>query len=238
LRKYLVVAFAAITAMAFVTTAVAQTPAPATMKVTIAPKKAGTKKKPKNSSIHLHITNNDNKRTLSKLEITSPTTFKLGGKGLTTCKESTLVAKGPAGCPKASRLGKGTANALVGVNSTTTPPSPLEFQVTPVLVGKNKIDFNLHTDALANDLISPGTIKGRKLTILVPETAQQPLPGTYAGLVDIDTTMKAKKGKHYLASTVGCKSKKHAFSTKLTFIDNGVSPAGTVTVKGTSKCSK
>jgi hypothetical protein len=234
LRKYLIVAFAAITAIAFVTTAVAQTPA-ASMKVTIAPKKAGTKQKPKNSSIHLTIKNNDSKRTLSQLTITSPKTFKLSTKGLTTCKESTLAAKGPAGCPKASRVGTGSANALLGVNGPA--PSALHFDVTPVVVGKNRIDFNLFNSGIGN-LISPATIKGSKLVITVPDTAQQPLPGTYAGLVDIDTTMKAKKGNNFLASTVGCKSKKHAFSTKLTFIDNGVSPAGTVTVKGSSKCSK
>jgi hypothetical protein len=233
LRKYLIVAVAALTGLAFATVSFAQTPA-ASMKVTIAPKKAGTKKKPKNSSIHLTIKNNDSKRTLSKLTIKTPKTFKLSGKGLTTCAEADLVAGGPDACPKASKLGKGTANALLGVNGTS--PTPLHFDVTPILVGKNKIDFNLFTAAIGN-LISPATIKGDKLTIIVPDAAQQPLPGTYAGLVDIDTTMKAKKGKHYLASTVGCKKKKHAFSTVLTFIDNGVSPAGDVTVKASSKCS-
>jgi hypothetical protein len=236
LRKYLIVAFAALIALAFAATSFGAAPA-ATMKVTVAPKKAGTKKKPKNSSIHLTIKNADNKRTLSKLTIVSPKTFKLSGKGLTVCKEDTLAAGGPAACPKASRLGKGSANALVGVNSTTTAPTPLHFDVTPVLIGAKRIDFNLFTPALGN-IISPATIKGSKLIITVPPVAQQPLPGTFAGLVDIDTTMKAKKGKHYLASTTGCKGKKHAFSTTLTFVNNGVSPAGNVVAKASSKCSK
>ena len=90
-----------------------------------------------------------------------------------------LVAGGPAACPKASKLGKGTANALLGVNGTS--PTPLHFDVTPILVGKTRIDFNLFTPAIGN-LISPATIKGSKLTITVPDAAQQPLPGTYAGL--------------------------------------------------------
>lgn len=233
MRKYLIVAIVATTAMAFAATSFGATPA-ATMKVTVAPKKAGTKKKPKNSSIHLTIKNNDPKKTLSSLVITSPKTFKLSGKGLTTCKEADLVSGGPAACPKASKLGKGTANALLGVNGTS--PTPLHFDVTPILVGKSRIDFNLFTPAIGN-LISPATIKGNKLTITVPDQAQQPLPGTWAGLVDIDTTLKAKKGKHYFASTVGCKKKKHAFSTKLVFADNGVSDFTPVTVKGSSKCS-
>jgi hypothetical protein len=233
LRKYLIVAIAALTTVAFAATASCAFAPAATMKVTIAPKKAGTKKKPKNSSIHLTIKNNDSKRTLSKLTIVSPKTFKLSGKGLTTCSEATLVAGGPAACPKASILGKGTANALLGVNGPS--PTPLHFDVTPVLVGAKRIDFNLFTNAIGN-LISPARISGSKLIITVPDAAQQPLPGTYAGLVDIDTTLKAKKGKHLFASTVGCKKKKHAFKTTLTFINNGVSPAGNVTVKGSSKC--
>ena len=66
MRKYLIVAIAALTALVFSAVAIAQTPAP-TMSVKITPKKAGTKNKPKNSQINLEITNNDPKRTLSKL---------------------------------------------------------------------------------------------------------------------------------------------------------------------------
>jgi hypothetical protein len=235
LRKYLIVAFAALTALAFTTVALAQTPA-ATMKVKIAPKKAGTKKKPKNASIELNIKNNDPKKTLAKLEITAPKTFKLSAKGLTKCSDATLEAGGPAACPKASKVGKGEANALLGVNGPTQ--TPLHFDVTAIVTGSKNIAFHLHSAQPALDIVSPGTINGRKLTIEVPQNAQQPVPGVYAGLVDLHTTLKGKKGKKYLGSTVGCKKKKHAFSTKLLFTDNGVSDASPVTVKASSKCSK
>ena len=56
--------------------------------------------------------------------------------------------------------------------------------------------------------------------------AQQPAPGTWAGLVSLETTLGARKGKHYLASTTGCAKKKHAFSTVLTFVDNTVGAPG------------
>jgi hypothetical protein len=230
----LIVAIAALTALAFTTAAIAQTPA-ASMKVKIAPKKAGKKKKPKNSSIELTITNNDSKRTLSKLTITAPKTFKLNAKGLTACKFAVLDSQGPDACPKASKVGGGTANALLGVNGPA--PSPLHFDVTAVVTGPKRVDFHLHSDSPDINVTSVGRLSGRKLIIEVPPVAQQPLPGTYAGLVDIHTKLKAKKGKHMLASTTGCKKHKHAFSTKLTFIDNGVSPAGDVVVKGNSKCS-
>jgi hypothetical protein len=236
LRKYLIVAIAALTAMAFTAVALAQTPA-ATMKVTIKPKKAGTKKKPKNSSIELNIVNNDPKRTLGKLTVTSPKTFKLSAKGLPKCSQAALESGGPAACPKNTKAGGGTASALVGVNSTTTQPTPLTFDVTAFVLGPKKIGFYLAARELPINVLSPGQIKGNKLIITVPDQAQQPAAGVYAGLKSIHTTLKAKKGKHYLATTTGCKGKKHKFSTVLHFVNNTVSPAGDVTVKGSSKCS-
>jgi hypothetical protein len=236
LRKYLIVATAALTAIAF-TTAVAVAQAPeATMKVTVKAKKAGTKKKPKNSSIKLNIVNANNKRTLSKLTITSPKTFKLSAKGLTKCAEAVLEAQGPDACPRASKVGGGVAHALAGVN--TPNPAPLTFDVTAIVLGPKKIGFHLAGRESPLTLLSPGTISGRKLTIQVPEQAQQLPPGNYNGLVSLETTLKGKKGKNYLASTTGCVAKKHKFSTVLTFVDNPVSDPGTVTTRASSACTK
>jgi hypothetical protein len=237
LRKYLVAAtVAALSVAAFAAVSYAQTPA-ASMKVKVAPKKAGTKKKPKNSKIKLSITNGDSKKTLSKLTITTPKTFTLSAKGLTKCGEATLEAGGPEACPKASRVGTGVAHALLGVNGPT--PSPLTFDVTAVVLGAKDVAF--HLQSLENPSlapVAPGKISGRKLTISVPGIAQQPFPGTWAGLVSLETTLGAKKGKHYLASTTGCKKKKHAFSTLMTFAANGVSDPTPLTVKASSKCTK
>jgi hypothetical protein len=235
LRKYLIVAIAALTSLAFATTALAVAPA-ASMKIGVTPKKAGTKKKPKNSGINLTITNNKHERTLGKLVITTPKTFTLSAKGLTACKQATLVAGGPAACPKKSIVGHGVANATAGVN--TPSPFPVAFDVTAVVLGAKNLGFNLHTPVLANDIVAPGKISGRKLTITVPSQAQQPAPGLWAGLNDLQTTLKAKLGKHYLGSTNGCKSKKHKFSATLTFVDNTVAgTAGTEHVNASSKCS-
>jgi hypothetical protein len=230
------VGLAAFTALAFTAVAIAQVPAAPTMDVGVTPKKAGTKKKPKNSQIKLEIVNNDSKRTLSKLTITQPKTFKLDATGLTKCTEAKLEAGGPAACPKASRVGKGIAHALVGVNGPA--PTPLTFDVTAVVLGPKDIAFYLAARELPVNVVSPGKLKGNKLTITVPIAAQQPAPGTWAGLVSLETTLGAKKGKHYLASTTGCTKKKHAFSTVLTFIDNTVGAPGNETAKASSKCSK
>jgi hypothetical protein len=232
----MIVAVAAIAAIAFASVSLAQTPDPQTMSVKVAPKKAGTKKKPKNSSIVLDIQNNESNRTLGKLEITSPKTFTLSAKGLTKCNASVLETQGPSACPKASRVGKGTASALAGVNGPN--PSPLTFDVTAVVTGAKNIGFYLAAHEAPVNVLSPGKIKGRKLTITVPDAAQH-LGPVWNGLKSIHTTLKAKKGKHYLASTTGCVKKKHNFSTKLTFVDNTIpGTAGAVTVKASSKCSK
>jgi hypothetical protein len=236
LRKYLIVAIAALTAIAFATVALAQTPAQS-MTVKIAPKKAGTKNKPKNSSIELNIVNNEPKRTLGKLTITSPKTFHISAKGLTKCNEAALEAGGPAACPAKSKVGGGKAEALLGVNGNA--PGPLTFEVTAIVLGPKKLGFFLHALQAPIDVLSPAQIKDRKLIITVPDAAQQPATGVWAGLKSIHTTLKAKKGNHYLASTTGCVKKKHKFTTVLTFVDNTVpGTAGNETVKGASKCSK
>ena len=235
MRNYLLAAVAAVAVIA-VAAPVASAQAPATMKVGVTPTKAGTKSKPKNSTINLAVTNADTKRTMSKLTITTAKTFKLSTKGLTKCKVSVLETSGPSKCPKASRVGKGTAEALVGVNGTN--PTPLTFKVTAVVTGPKNLAFDLQGQQLPVHVLAPGTISGSKLTIQVPQVAQQPVVGTYAGLVSLQATLSGKKGTNYLASTTGCAKKKHPFSSALTFINNGVSPAGTVTAKTNAKCSK
>jgi hypothetical protein len=236
LRKYLITAVAAVAAIAVAApVASAQDPEP-TMSVNITPKKAGTKKKPKNSTIKLSIENPETNRTMTKLTITTAKTFKFSAKGLTKCDEETLAQEGPAGCPAKSRVGRGTARAALGVTSPN--PTPLTFDVVAVVLGPKLIGFDLAARELPVHVMAPGTISGRKLTIEVPEAAQQPVPGTFAGLIALETTLKAKRGKNYLASTNGCKARKHAFSAVLTFRDNGATPPGTRSTKTNAACSK
>jgi hypothetical protein len=239
LRKYLIAALAAVTVIAFAGVSFAQAPA-ANMTAKVTPTKVGTKKKPKNSTIKLSIENTATNRTMSKLTITTAKTFKLSTKGLTKCDRAKLdpsTGGGPDACPKASIVGTGTATALLGVTSPT--PSDLEFDVTPVVTGPKNLDFYLAEKNTGVNVLAPGTISGRKLTIEVPTAAQQPVPGVYAGLVSLETTLKAKKGKNFLASTTGCSKKKHPFSAKLTFVPNGSdTTGGTVSTKANAKCSK
>jgi hypothetical protein len=236
LRKLLIAATAALTVVACSTVAFAQTPG-ATMEVKVSPKNAGTKKRPANSSLRLEVTNGDTTRTMSRLTITSPATVKLATKGLPRCNAEELEQEGSLSvCPRRSRVGKGTASALVGVNTGTA--SPLTFDVTAVVTGPRNLGFYLEGRELPVNVLAPGRISGRKLVIEVPQSAQQPAPGTYAGLVSLQATMKGKKGKNRLISATGCKARKHAYKAVLTFIDNGVSPAGNVVTSASATCSK
>jgi hypothetical protein len=244
LRKYLIAAAAATAAIGAGTTAYAQGgPDGATLKVTVAPKKAGTVKNPVNSSVHFNATSNNSKRTLKKLEIQMPKTLVVSAKGFKFCNKAQLENSADASiCPKGSKVGGGVARALLGVNLPAEKQTPLTFDVQAFVVAKDKIDFVLHARELPSlYVVSPGKVtqtkKGPKLTVSVPQTAQQPAPDVYAGLKQLDTTLKGKAGSHKLIATTGCKKHKQPFSTKLFFGTNPVSSATTITASASSKCS-
>jgi len=239
LRKSLLAAVAATAVIGGTATAGAQTVSDgASVKATVAPQKAGTKKKPANSSLHLVITNNDKRRTLRQLEIQIPRTMNVSGKGFTFCSKATLAAGGPAACPKRAKVGVGTASAFVGVDQPQ--PSPLNFEVTAFVAAKDKINFYLHSTGIPVNVVAPGVVKktskGPKLTVKVPQEAQQPAPGLYAGLAQLDTTIGARSGTHKLITSTGCKKHKQPFSVKLLFAANPATPSGSLTTKGAAKC--
>jgi hypothetical protein len=240
LRKYLAGGVAVIIAAALGGTAVAQAP-DASSTATVSPTKAGTKKKPKSEKLHLVVTNNNSQRSASDIDIVAPKTITVSGKGFPTCSQAKLESQGKSACPKKSKVGTGTASALLGVNTGT--PQPLTFKVTAFAAGAKKINFFLEGVELSGlALVSPGTIKGHTLHVDIPDAAQQPIPGTFAGLKQLDTTLGAslKKGKKRFAavSSTGCKAKKHTFKTTVTFINNGVAPAGQASTSADAKCKK
>jgi hypothetical protein len=243
LRKYLIVAIAAMTALAFAAVSFAQG-GPDTAKLTtkLTPKNAGTKKKPANSKLHLVVTNGNQSRTMSALDILMPKTLKVSLKGMPSCSATDIQARS---CPKSSILGTGNAKAMVGVNGTS--PSPLTFDVKAVktkspATGKDMLGFVIDDGGALlflteTKLSKAGGKYGQKLHIDVPPLAQK--AGTsYNGLVSLDTTLGKKKGKNKLLATTGCVKKKQPFKVNLTFIDNGVTTAKVISSSATSKCTK
>jgi hypothetical protein len=240
LRKYLAGGVAVVIAAALGGTAIAQAPE-ASSTASVSPTKAGTKRKPKSEKLVLSVTNNNSQRSANALDILAPKTIKVSGKGFPSCSQATLENDGKAACPKKSKVGFGTSDALLGVNGPN--PTPLTFKVTAFAAGAKKINFYLEGVELpALKLVAPGTIKGRNLHVDIPDAAVQPIPGAYAGLKSLNTTLNAKikKGKkrYAVVTSTGCVAKKDTFKTTITFVDNGVAPAGQVVTSADAKCKK
>jgi hypothetical protein len=239
LRKYLIVALAAVLSIAVSAVAVAQSTAPeVTAKLT--PTNAGTKKKPANSTLKLFVKNNKTDATVDTITVNIGKQVKLSGKGFKYCTAATLNAQGKTACPSGSKAGGGTANAVVGPGK-----APLKFTVDAYVGSKSSIIFYVQQvggtvrKALVGKVSKASGNFGSKITIKIDEDLQQPAPGVFSSLFDLQTTIKAKKGKNYLVSSTGCKSKKHNFGVKFSFAPNATFPAtGSVSGTATSACKK
>ncbi len=263
MRKYLIVAIAALTAVAFATVAIAQAPE-ATMEVSVTPKNAGTKKKPKRSTINLSVRNSDSSQTASRIEIWLPKAVKIKTKGLKKCDVGELGLRGPSAC-KGAEAGEGEALARAGVSRNgqyNANPGQLPFIVTPFVAdpktgdsfsrGADIVFYLQQADKLPSEGGKPaGNINGvavgrltgasgkygSKLTVNIPEEPAQQYPaGQYNGLEQLDATLFKRKGKRSLVTTTGCKSKKHPFKTAITFVPNPA-PAKATKVETTAAAS-
>jgi hypothetical protein len=238
LRKYLIMALAAVLSIAVAAVAVAQN-SDVTATTTVTPAKAGKKSKPKASKVTTFVKNNVPNTTASKIEIDFPKTVKLSGKGLPACKPIEFTKPGgKANCPKGSKAGGGISNAVVGPQRT-----PLRFNVSAYVGGANLIIFYIEQQGGTVQKALEGKISGasgkfkQKLVITIPPDLQQPAPGLYAALTDLKSTLSLKKGKHALITTSACKGKKHTFGTKLTFAPNPAAPPQpTASGTSTAKC--
>jgi hypothetical protein len=242
LRKYLIVAVAAFTAIAFAAVSYAQSADTATLQTKLTPAKAGTKQKPKSSKLDLNIINGNQKRTMSELTVFMPKALKVSLKGLPKCAPDVIFARG---CPKSAELGHGEAKAKVGVNGPAANVKDLTFVVTAFKTNSTVdnhemlgffIDDGGSLQFLTETTLTKASGKyGQKLKIEVPELAQH-VGATYNGLVSLHTTLSKKVGKKMLLATTGCKGKKQPFKVSLKFIENQVTRPGTIEKTSTSKC--
>jgi hypothetical protein len=238
LRKYLIVALAALASIALASVAIAQTSTDPEVNVTNTPSKAGTKKKPKNIKFKLTVKNNRDDATVNRITVFVDKNVKLSGKGIKHCSATQINTQGQASCPKGSKAGSGVAHAAAG-------PGHLRNTLTvDAYVGGNKsivfyVQLGTIRKALDGKISNASGKYGQKIVIPVADDLQQPAPGVFSALLDLETTISAKKGKHYLVSTTGCKKKKQNFGVKLDFAPNATFPAtGSVNGTGTAKCKK
>jgi hypothetical protein len=250
LRKTPTIALGLAASLAFAGAAIAQTDATPshTVAMTVKPSKAGTKKKPKAISLKIEISNNKAAgTTASRIEIFGPKTLKLNTKGFPVCSEDTLINDGPAACPKGSKVGSGTAAAVV--NPRGAAPAPVAFTNTFYVAGRNRLNINLISSDQAINRTFPvkvgagGGKFGQKLTIDIPGDLQQPAPGIFSALTDITTTLKGTAGKgskkHGIYELTGCTGGKLNFQTRITYAPNPTPPAAPTSLATDSvKCSR
>jgi hypothetical protein len=231
LRKYLIAALAAVLSIALASVAVAQNPDPSAsapdVRVTVSPAKTGTKKKPRNSTLKLFVKNNRTDATVDTITVFVAKNVKLNGKGFKYCSASKLNSQGKTACPAGSKAGSGTANAVVGPDRV-----PLKFTVDAYVGGKSSIIFYTQQvggtvrKALVGKVSKTSGKYGSKIVIKIDDDLQQPAFGVFSSLVDLNTTIKAKRGKNYLVTTNGCpKDRKHRFGVKFGFRPNATFPA-------------
>lgn len=250
MRKFVVAALAALICIALASVAMAQGGAPATAELTIKPTKAGTKDKPKPITLTLSVKNNVPATTASRIDILLPKMVRTSGKGLAKCDKAKLGNQGISACPSASKAGGGFANALVAPTSPT--PVPLKFKVTSFNGGSSILFHLQEVNPQTNAIIASGvtrTLEGKvgrasgsayyqRLRIAITPDLQQPSPGVYSALQDLETTLKLTKGKNSLFSTIGCKSKKHQLGVAITYANNpNPPPVPSSSGSDTAKCS-
>lgn len=237
MRKLVLVAVAATATLALGAGAVAQTPE-STLTAKVTPTNAGTKKKPKNTTLRFQQTVNKPGTTVEFIDLTLPKGLKMSGKGLGNCTIDDLAFTGPSACSNDKAGPQGTANALLGQD-------PLNFTVQPFVQDSNTLLFYVATEqgsgvAVQSPITGEITGRGTKLRIRIPQELRQPVPGVDASLTGLDQTFKAKKGKNFLVSSTGCKGGKHKFAGKLTFTTraDGAPVPGPLSASANAKCTK
>jgi hypothetical protein len=234
MRKLLIAATALTVALAIAAVAYAQNATPiinGALKVT--PTKAGTTKKPKNGLVQMGFTvNQESNSTVKRIEFTIPKKVKIDGTGFKHCSVNTINQNGDDACPGKSKVGTGTATALLGPQK-----SQLNFNIEIYVQADKTLALYLQT-SLFNIAIE-GQIQGPVIGIDIPERVQSPVSGLYAYITGVSaklgkqsgisgevTTGSGKKKKtRYFASVVACPGTGHVGAVKAFLAPNPDPPA-------------
>ncbi len=214
-----------------------------TLQVTISPAKAGKKKKKKPVTVGLNISNNVGAgTTASEIVVKFPKTIKINTKNFPKCTLAQIEENGADNCNPKSRLGTGTAGAVVNPGAAndgdpTTNPSELAFKNTFFVGGSKSLSIFLEQtngDRAIRRLLeakigNAGGKFGQQLVIDIPEDLQQPAPGVFSALTDIETKLKGTAGKgkkkHGIFESTGCTGGLYDFQTQLTYVPNPNPPS-------------
>ena len=237
MRKLIMGAVVASVSLAVTAGAIAQS-TESTFTAKVSPSDAGTKRKPKNTTLTFGVTLNKPNTTVEFIDLQLPRGLKMSGKGFRRCSLDT-IGRDPSQCPSGSKAGpQGTAAAVLGAGN-----QPLQFTVQSYVVNDTNLGFYVNeTTGLQVQAPLKGklTDEGRHLRITIPFALRQPVGGLDASLTGLQQTFSGKRGKRYIVSSVGCKKRKHKFSGELTFATraDGAPVPPPVPLATRAKCSK
>jgi hypothetical protein len=236
MRKLTLTAGVAAAAIGAVGIAQAVTPTTA-MKASVSPTKKGTKTKPRNVKLNIELITTPNPNDPGFATKTTVVHFdknlKFGGKYLKSCSAD-KVRSDNTSCPTGSKVGSGSATgSALGLTENLTVTAyngPGGNKLELLVDGTSPLTIH---DVIEGKLLSDSGKFGKKLSVAIPDSLQQPAPGAFATLTDFKTSVKGtgSKKRPYIG-LAGCTKKKLNFKSDFVFTDNTTATATT-----TSKCS-
>ncbi|MEA2141777.1 MAG: hypothetical protein QOI64_207 [Solirubrobacteraceae bacterium] len=249
MKKLATIGLALTAMLALAAVAIAQYALPTTtLTGKVVPTKAGTKKKPANGSVEMEfkVNGRESNVTASEIEFLIDKDIRISGKGLPFCPATKIQNEGEASCPKGSKVGDGSAEALVGPNNTQ-----FLFTITIYAASANEIAMQLKgpiSKVLTGKITNASGEFGQKISVAIPPEVQQPIKGLYAKITRVKAKLGKKQGsvgrgkkkkKTNFVGIQGCGSKQHHLGVRLTFAPNPNPPAqGSDEARTTVKCKK
>ncbi len=230
MRKIGVAVVAGLLAVVGATAAIAAVTAPkVTVDAQISPNKAGTSKHPQGEQLNVNIKWQSlgaaDQPIVQKFDILFPKGSLYNGGKYPSCSYQRLNAAGPAACPKASIMGKGTGNAYA--DTVITHP-----KITVVNGGKSRVYFYtvLNNPArvqapVVGQISKIGGKYAYKLHVTVPQVLQ-----VVAGVPIELTSLTVKAGKESWLATTACPGGHWPFSVTTSY-DSGGSASFTDSIK-------
>ena len=139
--------------------------------------------------------------------------------GLQVLQAETLNDQGKAACPAGSKAGGGTAHAVVGPGHAPLKLHRRRLRRRQEARSSSTPSRSAAPSARAWSARSrrPAASTARRSSSRSTRICSSPPRACSRRLVDLQTTLKGKKGKNYLVSSTGCSKRKHNFGVKFTF---------------------
>jgi hypothetical protein len=239
MRKLVIAAVAGLVLAAGATVALAAGPTwPAvTVKPTVTPNKAGTPSHPQGvklkAAINWAALGQADQPIVTKFLLLFPKGARYNGGHVAKCSLKPLKIFGPAKCPKASIMGRGTGTAYADQDKTHP-------QITVVNGGQNIIYFYtvLNNPARVQEPVI-GHVKkmsgkwSYSLSVKVPETLQ-----VVAGVPIELTSLSVTAGKGNWLETTGCSGGKWPFQITTSYLNSNNNQTGSATDASSLPCHK